>query len=93
MLSQQYYVLRSRGSGEYLVAHPTADASEGFLLLFPSDYEALSYVNTHSPGSSCTVESLATNALPMTLTRWQLVGIGIVNDPLVPHIQFLRVDL
>jgi hypothetical protein len=91
MLSQQYYVLRSRGSGEYLVAHPTANASEGFLLLFSTDYEALSYVNIHSPGSPCTVEGFPITALRTTLVRWQLVGVGIVNDPLVPQIQFLQV--
>ncbi len=93
MLSQFYYVVRSETSGEYLVAHPSADAADGFLLLFSADYDALSYVNTHGSGSTgCAVEMIAATTLPATLNRWQLKGFGIVQDPLVPSIQFLRLE-
>jgi hypothetical protein len=90
MLSQHYYVVRSQGTGEYLVARPTADTTASFLLLFTSDYDALSYVNTHSAGSRCTVEGLPTTVLRTTLERWQLVGVGVVDDPLIPQIQFFQ---
>lgn len=94
MLSQQYYVVRSQVSGDYLVARPSADASRAFLLLFTSDHEALSYINAHNSGQSshCRVESIATTSLKATLGRWQLVGVGIVEDPLVPQIQFFQVE-
>jgi hypothetical protein len=92
MLSQFYYVVRSPASGEYLVAHPSANAAEGFLLLFSADYDALSYINTHGSGVGCVVEQMPATALPSTLKRWQLEGLGLVQDPLVPRIQFLRLE-
>jgi hypothetical protein len=92
MLSQFYYVVRSQTSGEYLVAHPSEDSADGFLLLFSADYEALSYINTHGSGTGGAVEMLPSTALPATLKRWQLQGLGIVQDPLIPRVQFLRLD-
>jgi hypothetical protein len=92
MLSQFYYVVRSPASGEFLVAHPSVDAAEGFLLLFSADYDALSYINTHGSGVGCVVEQIPTTALSPTLKRWQLQGVGLVQDPLVPRIQFLRIE-
>jgi hypothetical protein len=92
MLSQFYYVVRSQTSGEYLVAHPSEDSADGFLLLFSADYEALSYVNTHGSSAGCTVEMMPSTALPATLERWQLKGLGIVQDPLIPRVQFLRLE-
>lgn len=92
MLSQFYYVVRSQTSGEYLVAHPAADAADGFLLLFSADYDALSYINTHGSGAGCAVEMMSATALPATLRRWQLQGFGLVQDPLIPRVQFLRLD-
>jgi hypothetical protein len=92
MLSQFYYVVRSQTSGEYLVAHPSADTADGFLLLFSADYDALSYINTHANGTGGTVEMMSAIALPATLKRWELQGVGIVQDPLIPRVQFLRIE-
>jgi hypothetical protein len=92
MLSQFYYVVRSQTSGEYLVAHPVADTADGFLLLFAADYDALSYVNAHGSGRGSAVEMMAATALPATLKRWELQGVGIVQDPLIPRVQFLRIE-
>jgi hypothetical protein len=92
MLSEFYYVVRSQTSGEYLVAHPSADAADGFLLLFSADYDALSYINTHGGGAGCAVEMVAATVLPATLKRWELKGVGIVQDPLIPRVQFLRIE-
>jgi hypothetical protein len=92
MLSQFYYVVRSQTSGEYLVAHPAADAADGFLLLFAADYDALSYINAHGSGRGCAVEMMSSTALPATLKRWELQGVGIVQDPLTPQVQFMRIE-
>jgi hypothetical protein len=93
MLSQTYYVVRSQTSGQYLVAHPAEDPSVGFLLVFSNDYDALSYVNTHAHSSrgDGRVETIAATSLRPTLDRWQLTGIGIVSDPLIPQVEFFQV--
>jgi hypothetical protein len=91
MLSEFYYVVRSQTSGEYLVAHPAVDTADGFLLLFAADYDALSYVNAHGSGRGGAVEMISSTALPTTLKRWELQGVGIVQDPLIPQVQFLRI--
>jgi hypothetical protein len=92
MLSQTYFVVRSQTSGQYLVAHPSEDPSIGFLLVFSTDYDALSYVNTHAHSSrgDGRVETIASTSLRPTLDRWQLAGIGMVSDPLIPQIEFFR---
>ncbi len=94
MFSQTYYAVRSQGTGQYLVAHPAQDNVDGFLLLFSSDYDALSYLNTHAPGNQTMgkVESLPSTAIRSTLDRWQLSGVGMVEDPLIPQIQFFRLS-
>ena len=92
MLSQFYYVVRSQTSGEYLIAHPSADAADGFLLLFSADYDALSYINAHGSGGKGAVEMMTAIALPATLKRWELKGVGIVQDPLIPRVEFLRIE-
>jgi hypothetical protein len=93
VLSQTYFVVRSQTSGEYLVAHPSQDSAAGFLLVFTTDYDALSYLNAHAPSSKGDgrVESIASTVLRSTLARWQLTGIGVVSDPLVPQVEFFRV--
>ncbi|MCG9891715.1 MAG: hypothetical protein MH252_11640 [Thermosynechococcaceae cyanobacterium MS004] len=93
MLSQTYYVVRSQTSGEYLVAHPSEDRALAFLLVFSQDYDALSYLNAHAPSSrgDGRVETLSGTALRPTLDRWQLTGIGIVSDPLIPQVEFFRI--
>jgi hypothetical protein len=94
MFSQTYYVVRSQGTGQYLVARPAQDNADGFLLLFSSDYDALSYLNTHAPGNQGMgkVEGIPSTSIRSTLDRWQLCGVGIVEDPLIPQIQFFRIE-
>jgi hypothetical protein len=93
MLSQSYFVVRSQTSGQYLVAHPSEDPSIGFLLVFSHDYDALSYINTHAQSSrgDGRVETIAVTSLRPTLDRWQLKGIGVVSDPLVPQVEFFQI--
>lgn len=93
MLSQNYFVVRSQTSGQYLVAHPSEDPSVGFLLVFSNDYDALSYLNTHAQSSrgDGRVETIAVASLRPTLDRWQLKGIGVVSDPLIPQVEFFQI--
>lgn len=95
MLSQTYYVLRSQADGQYLVARPrTGDPSSsgGFLMLFSADYEALSYLNTHGAevANQFKVEIVSGTQLKLLLNRWGYEGIGVVGDPLVPQVEFMR---
>ena len=94
MLSQTYYLLRSKADGQYLVAHlePKAGkAKPSYLLMFNEHYEALSYVNQHAADLSdrFSVESIASPQVRSILDRWGFQGVGIVKDPLVPRIEFL----
>ncbi len=94
MFSQGYYLIRSRADGQYLVAHPNADASHtksSYLLLFSEHSDALSYLNTHGAHvvDRFAVEAIAATHLKPLLQRWGFTGIGIVEDPLVPTVQFL----
>ncbi|MEO0490295.1 MAG: hypothetical protein AAF215_29560 [Cyanobacteria bacterium P01_A01_bin.123] len=96
MLSQTYYLLRSQVDGQYLVARPRigeTPSSGGFLMLFAADYDALSYVNAHGAevASQFKVETLAGTQLKPLLDRWGFEGIGLVKDPLVPQVEFMRV--
>ena len=87
----QYYTLRSQVNGNYLVAHPDPEAA--YLLVFQEHFEALSYLNTHGREvrDRFTVEVLPSTQLQGVLQRWQMQGIGLVQDPLIPKIEFLRV--
>ena len=91
-LSPPYYTVRSQINGNYLVAHPDPD-QPGYLLVFPEHFDALSYLNTHGgeAGDRFAVEALPTQQLQAVLQRWQLEGIGLVQDPLIPTIEFLTV--
>ncbi|MDK2407951.1 hypothetical protein QHH11_09295 [Aphanizomenon sp. PH219] len=86
-----YYIIRSRSDGKYLTARVDDDTS-GYLLLFKEDFEAMSYLNTHAAdlANRLTVEPLASNQIGSLLKRWGFVGVGIVNDPLLPEIEFLQ---
>lgn len=94
MLSQIYYLVRSKTDGRYLVAHPKANAQpsgSGYLLMFREHFDALSYLNTHG---SDVAEHFAVESVPGTqmgglLKRWGFSGVGIVQDPLLPKIEFL----
>ncbi|MBW4579681.1 MAG: hypothetical protein KME42_08940 [Tildeniella nuda ZEHNDER 1965/U140] len=99
MFSQSYYLIRSRADGSYLVAHPHADAkskeeqrsSASFLLLFREHFDALSYLNTHASGvvDRFTVESIPGTQIDNLLKRWSFTGVGVVQDPLLPKVEFL----
>lgn len=87
----QYYLLRSREDGRYLVAHPDDAASASYLLMFSEDFEALSYLNTHGADirDRFAVESIVTSQIKNLINRWGFAGVGIVEDPLLPKVKFL----
>lgn len=98
MYSQAYYLVRSKIDGSYLVAHPnrSAEAAEpaqkaGYLLVFSEHYDALSYLNTHGAevADRFGVESVPSHQVEGLLKRWGLAGIGVVQDPLIPRVEFL----
>lgn len=91
MFTKSYYLLRSTQDGQYLAAKPRNQESKGFLMLFNADYEALSYVNQHAAevASHFAVEPISGQQLKQMMDRWGYEGVGVVNDPLVPHVEFL----
>jgi hypothetical protein len=100
MVSQLYYLLRSRTDGSYLAAHPTPgdvlDPDQpppaGYLLVFTADYEALSYLNTHAPDYSdkFAVEPITPSNLKPLLSRWNFQGLGMVQDARIPEVEFFN---
>lgn len=99
MVSQLYYLLRSRADGSYLAAHPqgvppnTPDQPpKGFLLVFVADYEALSYLNAHAPdlAAQFVVEPITPSHLKPLLSRWNFQGVGMVQDPRLPTVEFFN---
>ncbi len=97
MLKTFHYALRSKTDGQYLVAQVkdyTCETPQRYLLLFRADYDALSYLNTHAPdlASRFGVESVSDTQLKALLTRWGFEGLGLVQDPLEPAIQFLPIN-
>lgn len=98
MVSQLYYLLRSRADGSYLVAHPRPSTAvdpnqpqpTGFLLVFTTDYDALSYLNAHAPdlAAQFAVESVTASRLKPLLGRWDFQGVGMVQDPRLPTVEF-----
>ncbi|MBD2462087.1 hypothetical protein H6G89_13615 [Oscillatoria sp. FACHB-1407] len=98
MLSQIFYFVRSKQDGQYLVARPRTTTSSnpdnpttGYVLLFREHSDALSYLNTHGSGVSdrFAVESIPSTQLKGMLQRWGFDGIGLVEDPLLPRVEFL----
>jgi hypothetical protein len=94
MFSQIYYLILSRADGRYLVAKPqasTQESEESYLLMFRERFDALSYLNAHGSNVAdrFAVESVSGNQLKGLLQRWGFTGVGIVQDPLVPQIEFL----
>jgi hypothetical protein len=94
MFSQTYYLILSKLDGRYLVAHPhdgEQSADTGYLLIFGESYEALSYLHAHASNLSdrFAVESVSGTQLKNLLKRWGFKGVGLVQDPLLPRIQFL----
>ncbi|MBH8572860.1 hypothetical protein I8752_07485 [Nostocaceae cyanobacterium CENA369] len=91
MLSEVYYLLRSKSDGRYLTARPTAETA-GYLLLFRENFDALSYLNAHAAevANRFAVESIPGTQLGSLLKRWGFTGVGIVSDPLLPKVEFLQ---
>jgi hypothetical protein len=97
MFSQIYYLILSRTDGRYLAAKPRGGSQEtgaGYLLMFREHFDALSYLNTHGSdvADRFAVESVSGTQLKGLLNRWGFIGVGIVQDPLVPQIEFLEHD-
>ncbi|NEQ25240.1 MAG: hypothetical protein F6K28_40450 [Microcoleus sp. SIO2G3] len=95
MFTQIYYLILSRADGRYLVAQPDAsssDAGASYLLMFRERFDALSYLNAHGSdvADRFAVESVSGSQLKGLLQRWGFTGVGIVQDPLVPQIEFLE---
>jgi hypothetical protein len=99
-MSEIFYLIRSKADGQYLVARPRlasqkeGEANPGFLLLFKEHFDALSYLNTHGSdvATRFAVESMPGDQVGSVLKRWGFVGVGIVQDPLLPQIEFLQQD-
>ncbi|AFZ35070.1 hypothetical protein Sta7437_1503 [Stanieria cyanosphaera PCC 7437] len=92
---QSGFVVISKKKGKYLVARLQEDEDRPeatYILLFKEDYDALSYLNTHGQNlrDRLMVESASANQLKGLLQRWGYQGIALVEDPLIPTIQFMR---
>ncbi|MBW4663736.1 MAG: hypothetical protein KME01_05955 [Chroococcus sp. CMT-3BRIN-NPC107] len=98
MLSQVYYLLRSKADGSYVVARLNSQQGDSknsnYLLIFNESFDALIYLNTHGNDirESFAVESIAGNQLGNLMQRWGFTGVGIVQDPLLPKVNFLVKD-
>lgn len=95
MFSQSYYLILSKADGSYLVAKPhISDDStpKSYLLMFREHFDALSYLNAHAAelANRFAVESVSGTQLKNLLKRWGFTGVGIVQDPLVPQVEFLE---
>jgi hypothetical protein len=93
MLLQINYLIRSKQDGKYLVARmPEQSGIEAsYLLVFQQDYDAMSYINTHGKEFSdhLSVETVSPTQLKGLKERWKYTGFAIVQDPLLPDIQFV----
>ncbi|WP_066381384.1 MULTISPECIES: hypothetical protein [unclassified Anabaena] len=91
MLSEVYYLVRSKADGRYLTARPGEETS-GYLLLFRENFDALTYLNTHAAevANRFAVESIPGTQLGSLLQRWGFTGVGVVTDPLLPKVDFLQ---
>ena len=97
MINTPYYLLRSNSTGQYLVARPPVEgghpelATDPFLLLFIADFDALSYLNAHAKdyAPQFSVEYCDRTKIKSICDRWSYKGVGVVNDPLVPQVEFM----
>jgi hypothetical protein len=92
-MSEIYYLIRSKSDGRHLAALPK-DNSSSYLLIFRENYDAMSYLNAHAANLAdrFAVESFPSTQLGGLLKRWGFSGVGVVEDPLVPTIDFLQHD-
>lgn len=94
MLAQVYYIIRSRLDGKYLTANfsqAASDTKASYLLMFREDFEALSYLNAHASDlrDRFAIESVPGTQISGLMKRWGFAGVGIVQDPLIPQVEFL----
>lgn len=95
MFAQTYYLVRSKADGQYLVAHLQQASPDGvdsgYLLMFREHFEALTYLNTHGRdiADQFAVESIPGNQVESLMKRWNFNGIGMVQDPILPKVEFL----
>ena len=97
MINTPYYLLRSKSTGQYLVARPPVEGThpeqptDPFLLLFVADFDALSYLNRHAEehAPQFSVEYCDRTKIKSICDRWDYKGVGVVNDPLVPRVEFM----
>jgi hypothetical protein len=95
MFSETYYLIRTKRDGQYLVARPRVTSAErseaGFLLLFKEQSDAMIYLNTHAAelAQQFGIESVPGSQLKAMAKRWGFQGFGIVQDPLLPRVEFL----
>ena len=94
MLSEVYYILRSKADGRYVTSHPEPDSPLAYLLLFSENFDALSYLNKHATDvkDRFAVESVTGYQIKPILQRWGFVGIGKVKDVLLPEVDFIIVN-
>jgi hypothetical protein len=94
MYSEIFYLVRSKLDGKYLVAHPKTKDWMGYLILFKEHFDALSYLNKYAEEvrDRFSVESLPGSQLKNLVKRWEFEGVGIVEDPLLPRIEFLSIN-
>jgi hypothetical protein len=83
-----YYLLRTRADGSYLTAQPRS--GQRYLLLFREAADALSYLNTHAAElrEHFAVEAITRNQVGPILQRWSFQGFAVVEDPLLPKVEF-----
>lgn len=101
MFSQTFYLIRSKTDGQYLVARPQGGNANPdrpvpeYLLMFKEHFDALSYLNIHAGtelANRFSVESMPGDQIGNLLKRWGFTGVGLVQDPLVPQVEFLQQD-
>ena len=94
MLTQSYYLLQAKADGRYMTANPSPGQPQRYLLLFYEHSEALSYLNQHAAdlANQFTVDSMTGSQIQPILKRWGFGGIALINDPLIPQIEFMTVS-
>jgi len=87
-----YYLILFEQNGRYLVAYPKREKS--YLLLFLEYAQALSYLNTHAQqlAENFAIECHSMQQIQLIIKRWQFEGLGIVEDPWEPKIEWFIVQ-
>ncbi|MDV2999019.1 MAG: hypothetical protein N5P05_000625 [Chroococcopsis gigantea SAG 12.99] len=97
MFSDTRYILRSKQDGQYLVARVPISGQDKlaqYVLVFNENYDALSYLNTHAKDVAhlFSLEGINAVQLKSIIGRWGFNGIGLVNEPIQPNVQFLSYE-